>query len=141
MRLKRIFVIILIILAIIAGLWLCMTVGEKSRPAACNYSDPSKTYIKNESNCIINFMCLKGKEAFSDECGCGCKDIEPVKNTCTPEQRAATACDAVLHQVCGWWNSSIQCFKYPCANTYTNECMACQDAKVYYWTQGACPTG
>ncbi len=38
----------------------------------CDYSDPNK-YIKKEPNCVVNFMCIRGTEAFSDACGCGCK--------------------------------------------------------------------
>jgi hypothetical protein len=41
--------------------------------------------------------------------------------------------------VCGWFNQSIQCFKYPCAMNYGNKCMACAAENVAYWTEGECP--
>ena len=43
----------------------------------CNYDDPGKSYINKNPNCIINFLCIQGRAAFSDECGCGCKAASP----------------------------------------------------------------
>jgi len=44
--------------------------------------------------------------------------------------------------VCGWFNQEkIQCVIYPCAKTFGNECTACKDEKVSYWTNGECPDG
>jgi len=31
------------------------------------------------------------------------------------------------------------CFKAPCADTYSNSCVACLDEKVSYWIKGNCP--
>ena len=50
-------------------------------------------------------------------------------NVCTMEYR----------QVCGWFNSQIRCFRYPCAAEYSNPCVACSDYNVEYYTFGACP--
>ena len=49
-------------------------------------------------------------------------------------------CTEVYQPACGWYNASIQCVRYPCANTYSNSCYACRDAKVASWTEGKCPT-
>jgi hypothetical protein len=43
--------------------------------AACNYNDSEKSYISQDTNCVINFLCIRGSEGFKDECGCGCKAI------------------------------------------------------------------
>ncbi|MEM4589644.1 MAG: hypothetical protein QXK21_00010 [Candidatus Micrarchaeia archaeon] len=61
------------------------------------------------------------------------------KNYCTPESRKAEICVALYEPVCGWFNESIKCVRYPCAATYSNKCFACQDPKVEYWTEGECP--
>lgn len=58
---------------------------------------------------------------------------------CTSESRNAEACTLQYQPVCGWFNSSVQCIKYPCAQTYSNPCIACQDGKVEYITEGTCP--
>ncbi|MCS7109488.1 MAG: hypothetical protein NZ903_01695 [Candidatus Micrarchaeota archaeon] len=62
-----------------------------------------------------------------------------IKNYCTEESRKAEVCIAVYDPVCGWFNSSIKCVRYPCAETYSNSCFACMDEKVEYWTKGECP--
>ena len=41
--------------------------------------------------------------------------------------------------VCGFFNESIKCIKYPCAATYATGCTACSDPKVAYWIDGECP--
>lgn len=114
-----------------------------SKPNNCSYGDSSKEYVsKDADSCSrIKFVCDQGFEYFSDECGCGCKDLsdKDEKTYCIESQRNAEACTMEYNPVCGWWNSSIQCFKYPCAATYGNVCMACADGKVLYWTKGECP--
>jgi hypothetical protein len=60
---------------------------------------------------------------------------------CASKQRKADACIALYAPVCGWFDDSIQCVKYPCAETYSNSCFACMDEKVEYYTEGECPTG
>jgi len=63
----------------------------------------------------------------------------PNKTYCTEEQRNTQACTMEYRPVCGWFDESIQCVKYPCADTYSNPCIACSDEKVEYWTEGECP--
>lgn len=57
---------------------------------------------------------------------------------CTPESRNAEVCTAEYNPVCGWFNSSVKCIKYPCAITASNPCVACSNPLVDYWTQGEC---
>ena len=61
------------------------------------------------------------------------------RNFCTQESREAEACTMEYNPVCGWYGTETKCLKYPCAQTYSNPCVACQDSKVAYWTQGECP--
>jgi hypothetical protein len=61
------------------------------------------------------------------------------KTYCTQEQKKARACTMEYAPVCGWFNESIKCIKYPCAQTYSNKCMACAGENVAYWTNGECP--
>ena len=62
------------------------------------------------------------------------------QNYCTPEQRKGEMCMEIYQPACGWFDpAKIQCIKYPCAQTFSNSCFACQDSKVLYWTNGECP--
>lgn len=65
--------------------------------------------------------------------------ISPAKNYCSEESRNAESCILIYSPVCGWFNESINCISYPCANTYGNSCQACMDNSVEYWTEGECP--
>jgi len=147
-------------------------------PPNCDYNSSTKTYIKKDANCIINFLCTNDKKAFSDECGCGCEKIlsqsecrnhtstncpstcqvcpscltcdsvlcsseefcASIKlNYCTQEQKSAEVCPEYYSATCGWFNSSVKCLKYPCAQTFANPCFACANPNVEYYTTGECP--
>ena len=114
----------------------------------CDYQDERRQYIgKSATECIsINFLCADGGRRFDDVCGCGCEGAKPIspigkeQNVCPPGSRARGACIALYQPVCGWFNASeIQCIRYPCAQTYSNSCVACQDQRVKYWTLEECP--
>lgn len=131
--------IVLIILAVIISLLYYNF--PKTEPKTCDYS--SKNYIgKSKEECSrMKFLCIQGTSPFEDECGCGCEEINisEEKNLCTSESRKADACIEIYKPICGWFNSSINCIKYPCAQTYSNECFACINPSVEYWTDGMCP--
>lgn len=61
------------------------------------------------------------------------------KHYCRPVDRKAEVCQTLWQPVCGWFDSSIQCIKYPCAITSGNSCEACINPNVEYWTDGECP--
>jgi len=63
---------------------------------------------------------------------------EQEKNYCAEESRNSEVCTFLYDPVCGWFSEETQCVKYPCAQTYSNSCVACLDEKVLYWTQGKC---
>jgi len=63
---------------------------------------------------------------------------EPQKFFCTTESRNAV-CNDVGDRVCGWFNQSVKCLKYPCAINFNLRCEACKNTAVEYYTFGACP--
>ena len=87
----------------------------------------------------------------TDSCGCvGAPKCEPSASKpssgklaaiqCTPEQKNAEICTMEYHAVCGWFNQSVKCLKYPCAINAGNPCQACATPNVEYYTEGECPT-
>ena len=123
---------------------------------ACDYDGSTKKYAgKSKDICSrIKYQCAEGTVTFSDECGCGCQakeDSEPANGNnpgegklaasdCRPEERGAEICTMIYKPVCGWWNSEkIQCFAYPCAQTYPSRCQACANEDVISVTEGECP--
>jgi hypothetical protein len=58
---------------------------------------------------------------------------------CNPGQRNSQLCITVYDPVCGWFDKEIKCLKYPCANTFSNSCVACSNPNVEYYTSGDCP--
>lgn len=67
------------------------------------------------------------------------EDNEWNKTYCKQEQRGIEACTMDYNPVCGWFNQSIKCFKYPCAQTFSNICSACTNPTVEFHTPGECP--
>ncbi|MBW2991236.1 hypothetical protein KY348_06050 [Candidatus Woesearchaeota archaeon] len=113
----------------------------------CEFPDcpePEKEYKQTDPEICkyVELKCPEGEIPFFDEKGCGCVAGEPgpKKYFCLREQDAVPyACTMEYKPVCGWANENIQCLKYPCASTYSNQCMACFDENVEYWTEGECP--
>jgi hypothetical protein len=68
-----------------------------------------------------------------------CSSEEVQKIYCTPDQKSAQVCPEYYSATCGWFNQSIKCFKYPCAQTFDNPCFACSNPSVDYYTSGECP--
>jgi len=71
----------------------------------------------------------------------GTNTTGPAHFTCSNESRNAQMCYEIYQPVCGWFNSTkVQCVTYPCAQTFSNDCFACQNQNVAYYTQGKCPS-
>ena len=47
-------------------------------------------------------------------------------------------CPKILRPVCAWFFNYIECFRPPCAYTASNDCTACCDNKIDYYTEGRC---
>lgn len=133
--------IILIIVLVLMGYLIYYQINNTKK--TCNYNSEVKNYIgKSKEECnVIKFLCIQEMKPFTDECGCGCEKInpEPEKTYCTPEQKSAEVCPQYYSATCGWFNQSIKCLKYPCANTFPNPCFACANPSVDFYTNGECP--
>ena len=58
-------------------------------------------------------------------------DTKPRLQLC-PSKRPE-ACTREFNPVCGWFDpEKVNCIRAPCANTYSNPCMACADENVLY---------
>jgi len=106
--------------------------------------------INNIQDCSsLSLNCSKDQKPFYDSCGCGCKsekaiNLNNTENNTILEKHYCTArseiCTEEYSPVCGWFNSTVQCLKYPCAQNYSNGCQACSiNSTVEFWTQGECP--
>lgn len=60
-------------------------------------------------------------------------------NQCFDENRSAV-CDDTTHFVCGWYEPpEVTCNGGPCVTWFSNECKACANEQVKFWTEGDCP--
>ncbi|MFH1403741.1 MAG: hypothetical protein ABIH11_05675 [Candidatus Altiarchaeota archaeon] len=105
-----------------------------------------KRYVSQdpEKCSTMDLGCDSGEEQFQDELGCGCwrKGGETEKNYCKKEDREMVGCIMLYKPVCGWLDTEkVECSGHPCAETYSNECVACTDKRVEFWTEGRCPEG
>ena len=103
----------------------------------------AKRYISQEvTKCRdLDFDCASTEKPFLDDVGCGCQGTTAVnKNFCSAASRLAQVCTQEYAPVCGWFDQTIKCLRYPCAQVYGNACQACQNQQVAYWTSGDCPS-
>jgi uncharacterized protein YpmB len=71
-----IFLLIILIIFVVVILILYYNFPkQQTNTNTCNYNSTTKVYLKNDSNCVINFLCIQGTQGFSDNCGCGCEKI------------------------------------------------------------------
>lgn len=78
-----------------------------------------------------------GSSAGSSGSDSGSEEHAP--NYCTDESREIDSCDVPSHIVCGWYSATVQCEIGPCVRMFGNECEACRDNSIEYWTEGECP--
>lgn len=107
----------------------CKNIGGDTDSHGC-YLDAGYTWCDKKQKCI---------RLWEENCS-----EEPEKHMCTHLDCTSYndcnfACPTLYDPVCGWFDNSIICYKYPCAETYSNSCIACADSKVKYWTSGECP--
>jgi hypothetical protein len=61
------------------------------------------------------------------------------KTYCQPRQRDTSACYALYKPVCGYFQ--VECIRAPCPlqpQTFSNDCVACSNKRVQYYTEGEC---
>ena len=69
---------------------------------------------------------------------------EPVEKqaeqiNCLDAERNREACTLNYDPVCGWFDDTVNCVDYPCAQTFANRCGACTNPTIAYTTEGECP--
>lgn len=106
--------------------------------------DLERKYVSTDTGeCTrILFQCEPGTRPFTDDTGCGCEKAEDKLKAfeCEPSQRDADFCTMQYDPVCGWFDpEKVQCIRYPCAQTFGNSCVACQNEDIAYYTEGECP--
>ena len=60
------------------------------------------------------------------------------KYNCTV--RSKFCVDNIIDPVCAWYDSSVECKNKPCAKNESNDCFACYDHLVIFYTKGKCPS-
>lgn len=97
--------------------------------------------------CTMDYNPVRGNDGitYGNGCGaCAAKVDSYVKGECAIKQTKCTlprtqACTREYNPTCGYFDESIKCIKFPCAETYDNPCTACADSKVAYTESGECP--
>jgi putative hemolysin len=128
----------------------CLRVWEEK----CETNESAQIANPASTNCIKNGGTLEivdeangqiGICTLSD--GTKCEEWAYFRGECNATVITATKCSEPRPEmctmeyrgVCGFFDSSIKCIKYPCAATYATGCTACSDPKVAYWVDGECP--
>lgn len=123
----------------------CVEAGNpvmESYPRQCKAGDEVFTEeINNPIACTMDAkQCPDGSYVGRAAPDCDFEDCpESGKTFCTKEQRGAEICTLEYRPVCGWNDKTVQCIKFPCAQTYSNPCQACAVKHVEYYTEGKCP--
>lgn len=90
-----------------------------------------------EGKCINN----KCQKVFKTDNSTNSTEDNLTKVYCEPKQRG-NFCSMIYKPACGWFDSTkIQCLRYPCAQTFSNSCVACSNKNVVFFTEGECPKG
>jgi hypothetical protein len=138
----------------------CLRSWEENCTTVCDYTSATKTYLKKDTNCTINFACTKDSTAFRDDCGCGCElnvtEGQNNNNTnssqrsdqlnssdgriyCTVEQKKPQVCPHYYSPTCGYFSKKIPCYTNRCYQFFSNSCFACLDSKIDSYIPGECP--
>lgn len=135
----RVLIIILVLILLIIAIFGLYFYQNKENSTTLNCAD----YSIDECplNCVV---CPPCEECSSLKCQKkeSCEKIGFNKSWYNPPNMCKTRgeiCPEFYHQVCGWFDQSVNCLKYPCAKEFPNECFACADLKVKYWVDGECP--
>ena len=122
-KIVMILIALIIVTAFIYLLNSSMLAGKGCTDDAKICPDGSSVGRDPENNCEFR-ECLKNE----------------IEHFCSSEERGVGVCTEIYQPVCGWFDpEKIVCVRYPCAQTFSNSCFACQDLNVEYWTTGECP--
>ncbi|MFP4524033.1 MAG: hypothetical protein ACLFO2_01780 [Candidatus Woesearchaeota archaeon] len=90
---------------------------------------PDGSFVSRDPDNDCEFRpCPSDEDSGNASDGDGTSDLE--RHDCTPDERDVDACIELYKPVCGYSDGS--------AETYSNDCFACMDENVEYWTEGAC---
>jgi len=64
---------------------------------------------------------------------------EPLEEVFCTEDDRDVDCNDEEEIVCGWFDETVNCIKYPCTLEFPNSCFACQNENIEYYTTGECP--
>ncbi|KAL4468131.1 hypothetical protein ABPG72_019135 [Tetrahymena utriculariae] len=67
-----------------------------------------------------------------------CEQYPKEATFCHPDAHLSKACTREYFPVCGLFDQSIQCFRFPCGMNYSNKCSACINEHVAYLVPGDC---
>ena len=86
--------------------------------------------------------CLIGAGYSWDDAKQKCVRVweEVNKTYCNHTNSIGIFCAQIYSPVCGFFNETIKCIKYPCAENYGNPCEACKNPSVEYYMNGSCPS-
>ena len=113
-----IFVIIIVIGLILSFfIYYFYTNDNELNKQVCSNS-LQKNYLKNDSNCVVNFLCIQGTKAFKDSCGCGCENVSLDNNLL----------DNSNNNVISPISTTINCSNYS-LNHCPDECSMCPPCK------------
>lgn len=144
----RNIITIIAIIGLIFSVYLMLSPLFKDDNPVTNLNCKNYSYSNCPSSCVICPPCKEcsslscNSKEFCESIGFNStwsEDLNPKKTYCTLEQKKAEVCTMEYFPVCGWFNQSIKCLKYPCATTYGNVCTACSSLNVEYYTSGECP--
>lgn len=151
---KKIYLGIMIaLIAVVAVIAVFMLPQEEykphNRPPLENKYEELISKCQESGGTVETASCCKSVEDFPNTCNigaCGCSpdNSHEVKvcncgerkcwtgtecaTKCTSEDREAEACLALYEPVCG----------EPVHETYSNDCVACKDPEIMYYTEGEC---
>ena len=149
MKKKKWWLIILLIVVLVLAIkvlsneddWICDD-GEWIKHGVPNAEKPEGYCVEGKVDNFKECVAAGNPVMESYPRKCRHKDqtfVEIIENRCIEESRDVDACITLYEPVCGYVN--VQCITAPCPplpQTFSNNCFACMNENVDYWTPGEC---
>lgn len=142
---KRLWLVyLIIILVLLTILFMFILIENKPSQIEINCSSFSLSNCPNSCQIcppceVCSSLSCNSKE-FCNKIGFDINFSNLQRRTfCKEEERNADFCPEYYSPTCGWFDQSIKCLVYPCANDFENPCFACSNKDVLYYTSGKCP--